>query len=457
LSVVVAPVDAPERPVLITKGAVDNVMALCTRVQSGQADEPLDEVWRTRINDYCEAMGRKGLRLLAIATRSLPAGQRCTVGDERDLRLEGFLIFLDPPKTDAASAIAALGRLGVAVKVISGDNRHVVRHVAEAVGLNGGRLLTGGEIAKLKDEALWARAEQTTLFAEVDPQQKERIVRALQRRGHSVGYLGDGINDAPALYAADVGVSVDLAVDVARESADVVLLRRDLDVLREGVEGGRRAFANTLKYISITTSANFGNMVSMALAAPFLPFLPMAAKQILLNNLLSDLPSMAIAGDTVDADRLEHAQRLTIREIQKFMVIFGLLSTVFDLLAFALLLFAFHTPERVFQTAWFVLSLLTELAVVMVLRTRLASWRSRPSPLLVWTTVGVAIFAVAAPYAGPLARLFGFAPLPPAVAASLMLLLLAYLAANEAAKRWFLRSVGSSPLARHVRPISRKA
>ena len=220
--------------------------------------------------------------------------------DEREMTFRGFLVFYDPPKADARRTIDDLNRLGIRIKVISGDNRYVTAHLAKAVGLDATSMLTGEELVKLKDEALWHLAPRTDLFVEIDPQQKERIVRALQRTGHSVGYLGDGVNDAPALHAADVGISVETAVDVARESADIILLDRDLDVLRSGVEDGRRTFANTLKYISITTSANFGNMVSMALAAPLLPFLPLAAKQILLNNFLSDVPSIAISSDNVD-------------------------------------------------------------------------------------------------------------------------------------------------------------
>jgi Mg2+-importing ATPase len=440
LSIVVAPRAEPEIRLMITKGAFDNVLGLCTTIAQGDGEAPLDAAARAQVQAYYEAKGRQGLRLLAVATRRLPVRPDYRIGDEAGMRLEGFLEFLDPPKVEATAAIRHLSDLGVAVKVISGDNRYVVRHVAEAVGLKTVRLLTGAQVAAMKDEALWARAEHATLFAEVDPQQKERIVRALQRRGHSVGYLGDGINDAPALYAADVGVSVDQAVDVARESADVVLLRRDLDVLREGVEGGRRTFANTLKYISITTSANFGNMVSMAIAAPLLPFLPMAAKQILLNNLLSDVPSMAIASDSVDPERLRGAQRMSIGQIQRFMVVFGLISSVFDLLAFVLLLRVFHTPERTFQTAWFVLSLLTELAVVMVLRTQGPAWRSRPGALLAWSSAIVGVLALAAPYAGAASRLFGFAPLRLAELAALGGLVAAYLALTEAAKLRFFRA-----------------
>jgi len=275
------------------------------------------------------------------------------------------------------------------------------------------------------------------MFVEVDPQQKERIVRALQHRGHAVGYLGDGINDAPALHAADVGISVDGAVDVARDSADVVLLRPDLEVLCQGVEEGRRTFANTLKYVSITTSANFGNMVSMALATPLLPFLPLAAKQILLNNFLSDLPSIAISSDRVDDDRLATAQRWDVHDLRRYMLVFGLTSSLFDLLTFWLLLKVFHASEALFQTAWFVVSVLTELAVLLVLRTHRPAWSSRPGTLLWVATALVAALALVLPFSGPAAALFGLTPLPPALLGSMLVVVLGYVAATEFAKRRF--------------------
>ena len=262
-------------------------------------------------------------------------------------------------------------------------------------------------------------------------------MRALQHNGRAVGYLGDGINDAPALHAADVGISVDGAVDVARESADVVLLQPDLEVLCQGVAEGRRTFANTLKYVGITTSANFGNMVSMALAAPLLPFLPLAAKQILLNNFLSDLPSIAISSDSVDPERLATAQHWDVRDLRRFMLVFGLTSTLFDLLTFGLLLEVFHASESLFQTSWFVVSLLTELAVLLVLRTQRPAWKSRPGAPLWITTMGVAGIALALPFTGPLAALFGLVALPPGLLASMLLVVLGYVAATEYAKRRF--------------------
>ena len=262
----------------------------------------------------------------------------------------------------------------------------------------------------------------------------------MQRTGHAVGYLGDGINDAPALHAADVGISVEQAVDVARESADIILLKRDLDVLRRGVEDGRRTFANTLKYICITTSANFGNMVSMALAAPLLPFLPLAAKQILLNNFLSDVPSIAISTDNVDPETVTRAERWQIKDVQRFMIVFGLISSVFDLLTFATLLLVFHANEATFQTTWFIISLLTELAVVLVLRTHRPAFRSRPSRVLLWTTVVMSIVALAIPFLGPFTSVFGFVPLSAIEMGAVLIIVAGYIAATEGAKAWFYRT-----------------
>ncbi|RYY81555.1 MAG: HAD family hydrolase, partial [Comamonadaceae bacterium] len=295
--VVEAAAGGPHR--IITKGAVDNVLAVCA----------LPEAARRQALDFYRQAGVEGLRVLAVATLDVAPKERYGREDEQGMQLAGFLLFLDPPKPGVAQALRRLARLGVRTKVISGDNRHIVAHVARAIGIDARAMLTGEQLSAISDEALWSVAPRTSLFVEVDPQQKERIVRALQRTGHAVGYLGDGINDAPALYAADVGISVEGAVDVARESADIVLLERDLGVLCRGVEDGRATFANTLKYIGITTSANFGNMVSMAIATPLLPFLPLAAKQILLNNFISDLPSMAISTDRVDRLQLRRPQR----------------------------------------------------------------------------------------------------------------------------------------------------
>jgi Mg2+-importing ATPase len=430
LTIVVADDRAEGHDLVITKGAFANVLAACQ----------VDDETRERCETYYRRMSAEGFRVLAVAVKRTASQPRYSHADEAGMALAGFLLFLDPPKPDAARTLRELHALGIRTKVITGDNRYVAAHVASAIGLDCHAMLTGEQIAGMRDEALWSRAPGTDLFVEVDPQQKERIVRALQHTGHAVGYLGDGINDAPALHAADAGISVEGAVDVARESADVVLLERDLAVLRRGVEDGRATFANTLKYIGITTSANFGNMVSMALAAPLLPFLPLAAKQILLNNLISDLPSIAISTDRVDAERLVRPQRWNVSQVRRFMIVFGLLSTAFDLLTFVVLLQVFSADERTFQTAWFVVSLLTELAVVLVLRTHGPALRSAPSALLLWTTLAAAIVALAAPYAYPAASLFGFVPLPWPLMATAVLIVTAYVLSTEAVKIVFFRT-----------------
>jgi Mg2+-importing ATPase len=430
---------------VVTKGAFSNVISICTQVERDGSVIALTDVVKAELSAYYEAKGKAGFRVLALATRAVAARGTYRRDDEAEMVFAGFLLFLDPPKADAARVLGDLAKLHVEVKVVTGDNRFVTGHLAQTVGLDPTSMLTGDALAKLDDEALWHAAHKTSLFAEIDPQQKERIVRALQRTGHSVGYLGDGINDAPALQAADVGISVDQAVDVARESADIILLKRDLDVLRTGVEDGRRTFANTLKYISITTSANFGNMVSMALAAPLLPFLPLVAKQILLNNFLSDVPSMAISTDRVDAARVTHPQRWDITQVRRYMIVFGLVSSAFDLLTFAALLLVFRAGEATFQTTWFVVSLLTELGVVLVLRTRGPAWRSRPSSLLLWTTLAATVFALAVPFFGPASRLFGFVSLSTVEMGTAVGIVVAYLAATEATKRWFFRARGPAP------------
>jgi Mg2+-importing ATPase len=437
LTIVVAEGGRADSHLLVTKGAFDNVIACCDRLARDGEDKPLDDAARAVLTGFYEKQGAQGFRVLGVATKRSPVKPHYDRNDETGMVFEGFLSFFDPLKDNIEATVRDFGRLGIAVKVITGDNRHVAAHIADAVGLDPARLLTGAEMGALSQEALCHLAEQTDVFAEIDPQQKERIVRSLQHRGHAVAFLGDGINDAPALHAADVGISVDQAVDVARETADVVLMTRDLGVLKNGILDGRRTFANTLKYVAITTSANFGNMISMAVATLFLPFLPLVAKQILLNNFLSDFPSVAISTDNVDAGRLDHAQHWDIRNIQWFMVVFGLISTAFDFLTFAVLIKVFHTPQETFQTAWFVVSVLTELAVVLVLRTRLPSWQSNPSRLLFLSTIAVGIIALSLPYLGPLSRAFGFIPLPPTLVIVMVAIVTGYVIATEAAKPWF--------------------
>jgi Mg2+-importing ATPase len=438
LSVVVdANPGAAVRPLLITKGALGGILGVCSRVREDGGDPPLDEAHRAEIDRRYEEWSGRGIRVLGVAVKDVPRQASYTAeADETGMTFLGFLLFFDPPKADARETLTLLAGLGVEVKIITGDNRLVARHIAEAVGLPASGILTAAEIDELRDEALWNVAERTAVFAEVDPNQKERIIRALRRMGHVVGYMGDGINDAPALHDADIGISVDAAVDVAKEAADFVLLRRDLGVLGAGIAEGRRTFANTLKYIFTTTSANFGNMVSMAGASLVLPFLPLLAKQILLNNFLSDFPAVGIAGDRVDEDLVRRPRRWNIRFIRDFMVIFGLVSSVFDSLTFGLLLFVVRASPAEFQTGWFVESLLTELVIALVVRTRHPFYRSRPGTLLWSVTLGVGLVTLAVPYL-PGAGFFGFTPLPAWLMLSLAGITALYVGAAELAKKLF--------------------
>jgi Mg2+-importing ATPase len=424
---------------LVTKGAYANVLSGCDRFVQGGKPVPLDSAARARLDAFFKTKGSEGFRVLGLASKSVDAKAHYGRDDESGMCFDGFLLFFDPPKPDVQTTVRELATLGIAIKIITGDNRYVAAHVAEAVGLDAKALMTGEQLTGLAADALRYAADRTQVFAEIDPQQKETLVRALQACGHAVGYMGDGINDATALHTADVGISVDQAVDVARESADIVLLRPDLDVVRVGVEGGRTTFVNTLKYISIATSSTFGNMISMALATPFLPFLPLAPKQILLNNFLSDLPSIALSTDNVDAPSVASPTRWDVRQIRRFMIVFGLVSSAFDGVTFVTLLKGFHAPVVLFQTAWFVISLLTELAAIFALRTRLPIFQSMPSRLLLGSAAATALLALALPYITPLDGIFGFMVVPMNVIGALFLILFAYVAALELTKRIFWR------------------
>lgn len=436
-------VRAEGRTRIVTKGAYRHVLEVCTGLADGT---PLDDAARAHLDRLYARWSANGVRVIALASRTLAPLPAYGRDDERELAFEGFLTFLDRPKEGATQAIADLGRLGVVVKLITGDAKLVAMHVARLVGMSVERVLTGPELDDLHDEALWREAERTDLFVEVDPNQKERIILALKKTGHVVGFLGDGINDAPAMHAADTSLSAEQAVDVAREAADFVLLERDLDVIRRGIEEGRKTFANTLKYVLTTESANLGNMVSMAVASLFLPFLPLVAGQILLNNFLSDIPAIGLADDAVDAELVERPRRWDMRFIGRFMVEFGLLSSAFDVLTFAVLLLVFAAPPETFRTGWFVESLLTELAIALVVRTRRPFWRSRPGTLLLVSTCLLVVLTFAIPYL-PHAGWMGFVPLPPALLATIALITAAYVGAAEATKHWFYRNGdGGKPL-----------
>jgi Mg2+-importing ATPase len=426
---------------LITKGALERILALCTT--AGADRSILDAAARARIESRFATWSGQGYRVLGVASRpvAVHAGPY-ERADEQGLNFDGFLLFMDPPKADARQIVVDLAQRGVQLKIITGDNRLVARHIAEAVELPDVRVMTGRELQDMSDEALMHAAGRTQVFAELDPNQKERIILALQKTGHVVGYMGDGINDALALHAADVGISVDTAVDVAKDAADFVLLRKDLRILRLGIDEGRVTFSNTLKYILTTISANFGNMFSMAVASVFLPFLPLLASQILLNNFLSDIPATAIAGDRVDKEWVARPHRWDTLFIRDYMVQFGLLSSVFDLLTFGTLLWIFKAAPEEFRTGWFIESLLTELVIALVVRTRRPFYRSRPGNLLLATTVAVMAVALSLPYL-PFSAAFGFVPLPAPIMLGMIGLTLAYVFAVEVAKKAFYARPGN--------------
>ena len=435
LSVVAA--DAQGERTLITKGALDNILSICTSLQSGDGAHPLDATMQAEIEKRYSEWSEKGFRVLGLATKTVDGkSEAYSHTDEKELSFAGFLLFFDPPKADVQQVIVDLAKRGVQLKIITGDNQKVARHVAEAVNLPLQGVLTGRQLNDLHDEALWHLAERTTLFAEVDPNQKERIILALQKTRHVVGYMGDGINDAPALHAADVGISVDTAVDVAKDAADFVLLKKDLAILRQGIDEGRVTFANTLKYILTTISANFGNMFSMAGASMLLSFLPMLAPQILLNNFLSDIPAMTIAGDNVDPEMLEKPRRWNTRFIRNYMVLFGLVSSIFDFLTFGTLLFLFRAAPEEFRTGWFIESLITELVIALVVRTRHLFFRSRPGTLLLASTLIFIAITLVLPYL-PFISVFGFVPLPAPLMLTMLGLTALYVLATELAKKYF--------------------
>ncbi len=435
LSVVTA--NAQGERTLITKGALDNILSICSSIQSGDGTHPLDAIARADIEKRYNEWSEKGFRVLGLAVKTVDGQPKTyTRDDENALNFAGFLLFFDPPKADVQQVIVDLAKRGVQLKIITGDNQKVARHVAEAVNLPLQGVLTGSQLNDLRDEALWHLAERTTLFAEVDPNQKERIILALQKTRHVVGYMGDGINDAPALHAADVGLSVDTAVDVAKDAADFVLLKKDLAILRQGIDEGRATFANTIKYILTTISSNFGNMFSMAGASLLLSFLPLLAPQILLENFLGDIPNTTIAGDNVDPEMVVIPRRWNTNFIRDYMVLFGLVSSIFDFLTFGTLLFLFHASPDEFRTGWFVESLITELVIILVVRTRHLFLRSRPGRLLLASTLIFIVIALVLPYL-PFISVFGFVPLPIPLMLTMLGLTVLYVVATELAKKYF--------------------
>lgn len=437
LSILVA---TPSTHVLISKGAVEQILEVCAQTEGSEGTlveigERLDTI-RGLYQDF----HRQGFRTLALAYRDL--GSRACIDKEQevDMIFMGLLVFADPIKTDTAETVASLKRLGVTLKVVTGDHRLVAAHIGERAGIGHGRLLTGQDLRLMTDEALVHRVNEIDIFAEVEPNQKNRIILALKHAGNVVGYIGDGINDAPALHAADVGISVDRAVDVAKDAADIVLLENNLGVLVQGVLEGRTTFANTLKYVFMATSANFGNMFSMAGASLFLPFLPLLPKQILLTNLLTDIPEMTIATDRVDRELIDQPRRWDIGFIRKFMLTFGLVSSVFDYLTFGALLFLLHASQDQFRTGWFVESVLSASAIVLVIRTRRPFFTSRPGWYLAVATFAVAGTTLLLPYL-PIARPLGLTPMPMSFLLWLAVILILYVMAAELVKHRFYREI----------------
>ncbi|MGB9464734.1 MAG: magnesium-translocating P-type ATPase [Candidatus Acidiferrum sp.] len=437
LSVVVERRDVLQSPrLMITKGAPEGIVALCDSYENADQIRILEAAEREHMRKVYEELCEKGFRVLAVASRQVDRREGYSAADERSLVLAGFLAFEDPASPDAAHALARMNRDGIDVKILTGDNELVARHVCMQVGLDTPTIVLGAEVDGMTDPALGHVAEQTTVFARVTPMQKLRILRALRQRGHVVGYIGDGINDAPSLHAADVGISVATAVDVARDAADIILLRPGLSILHRGIIEGRKASGNVLKYLLMDTSSNFGNMFSMAGASLFLPFLPMLSTQILLNNFLYDTAQIAIPTDNVDEAYLRGPQRWDMRLIRNFMIFVGPISSVYDFLTFYVLLHFFHASEVLFHTGWFVESLATQTLVLFVIRTAGNPLKSRPSRWLTLNTLVVVAVGLALPWS-PLAGLLGFTPLPPPYFLFLGLSTITYLLLVEVAKRKF--------------------
>ena len=435
LSVVVE--RAGER-MLITKGAVESMYHVCANVEIEGEILPLDAARREVAEATYEALGADGYRVLGVAVRIVPEKESYDRDDERDMTLIGFAAFLDPPKEDVLDTLEALRRDGIQVLIMTGDNEFVTRKIARDVGISTERIIVGPEADSMEDAALAYHAEHGAIFARVSPEQKNRVIRVLKSRGRVVGFLGDGINDAPSMHTADIGISVVNAVDVAKDAAGIILLEHDLGVLHDGVIEGRKSFANIMKYITMGTSSNFGNMFSMAAASLFLPFLPMLPMQILLNNFIYDISQVSIPTDNVDPELLRNPKRWRIDFVRRFMTIIGPISSIYDFLTFGILLYAFHASETLFHTGWFVESLATQTLVVFVIRTAGNPFRSRPSPQLASTVLAMVAIAVVLTYT-EVGGILGFQPLPGKLLAAIFGLTVTYLALVQVVKTWFYR------------------
>lgn len=445
MSVVVE--EASHHHELICKGAVEEILQICTQVKANGQILPLDDALRAQANRLKQDLNEDGLRVIAVAYKELPLDQiNYSVADECDLILLGYTAFLDPPKDSATEAIAALERKGVQVKILTGDNEIISRKICKDVGLYVHHILLGDEIETLSDDELADLAATTTVFAKLSPMQKARIIQVLRRKGHVVGFMGDGINDAAALREADVGISVDTAVDIAKESADIILLEKSLLVLDDGVKEGRRTFGNIVKYIKMGTSSNFGNMFSVLGASAILPFLPMQPVQILVNNLLYDFSQTGIPFDNVDREYLTKPRKWKVDDIQKFMLYIGPMSSIFDYTTYALMWFVFQAntadKQALFQTGWFVESLMTQTLIVYIIRTaKIPFLQSRPALPMFLVTLTIMAVAIYLPFS-PIASTLGFVPLPASYFIWLALILLSYCVLTQLMKTWFVKKYG---------------
>lgn len=426
------------RSLIITKGSFSKVLEVCAKAETPGGELADIEAVRDDLEKRFEAFSREGYRVLGVAYREAGSDTRITRDHETEMTFLGTIVLFDPVKPGIVETLVRLKEIGVSMKLVTGDNRLVAAHVGQAVGLSGECILTGGELRNMSDLAIVQQVGGVDIFAEIEPNQKERVIQALRKAGNVVGYMGDGINDASALHAADVGISVDSAVDVAKDAADIVLLETDLGVLIHGIEEGRKTFANTLKYVFMAASANFGNMFSMAGASLFLPFLPLLPTQILLNNLLTDFPEMTIATDAVDREFSEKPRRWDLKFIHRFMLAFGLLSSIFDYVTFGALLLVFRASTAQFRTGWFLESVISASVIVLVVRTRRPFFRSRPGKYLLAATLAIVAVTLALPFT-PLGRLFHFEPLPILFFLLIGVIVLLYVTSAEITKRIFYR------------------
>ena len=425
---------------MVTKGALSNILEVCSSVENKDGNVVEIASMLNQIKKHFLSFSNDGFRTLGIAYKKLTPGSPLKKEEEMDMTFLGFLTLFDPPKPNIAETIASLKKLGVSLKIITGDNHLVAASLSKKMALSNNKILTGPQLHQMSDTALLRQVGSVDVFAEIEPNQKERIIIAMRKAGNVVGYMGDGINDASALHAADVGISVDTAADVAKDAADIVLLEKDLGVLIEGVREGRTTFANTLKYVFMATSANFGNMFSMAGLSLFIPFLPLLPKQILLTNLLTDFPEMTIATDNVDDEMINYPRRWDIKAIRKFMITFGLVSSVFDYLTFGLLLLVLHAREGEFRTGWFLESVISASVIVLVIRSRKPFFRSQPGKYLLIATLSIAVITLIFPYT-PLGTVFGFSPLSLSTCILIMLIVVIYIFTAEIVKTIFYKKV----------------